>query len=64
MNMVYRAYRYPYNFVPQLEKPEERMIKSIDNEDYRLPGAKSKEFKNFTKVQGTQGYQEIEGLYF
>ncbi len=61
-NMVYRAYRYPYDYVPQIEKPEEVAIKRIDNVDYRLPGAKSKEFRRFTKVNGTEGYGAVAGF--
>lgn len=29
-NMVYRAYRVPYEWIPQLEKPEEVSIKPVD----------------------------------
>lgn len=38
-NMVYRAYRVPYEWVPQLEKPEEESIEPIDVSKYRVPGA-------------------------
>ena len=54
--MIYRAYRYPYDYVPQVEKPEEVAIEPIDNNDFRLPGAKGKEFTRTTKVDGTRGY--------
>ncbi|OPX41797.1 MAG: hypothetical protein B1H13_00025 [Desulfobacteraceae bacterium 4484_190.3] len=30
-NMVYRAYRYPYSYVPQLEEPEERPVIPPEN---------------------------------
>jgi len=30
-NMIYRAYRYPYDYVPQEPKPEEIAIEPIDN---------------------------------
>ena len=56
LNMIYRAYRYPYDYVPQVEKPEEIAIAPIDNNDFRLPGAKGKEFTRATKVAGTRGY--------
>lgn len=62
INMVYRAYRYPYDYVPQVEPPEEVAIAPIDNTDYRLPGAKSKEFKRFTEVAGTIGYGDVDGF--
>lgn len=38
-NMVYRAYRVPYNWVPQLEKPTEIAIDKIDNTTFRVPNA-------------------------
>lgn len=62
INMVYRAYRYPYDYVPQVEPPQEVAIERIDNTDYRLPGAKSKEFRRFTTVDGTIGYGDVDGF--
>ena len=56
LNMIYRAYRYPYDYVPQVEKPEEVAIEPIDNNDFRLPGAKGKEFTRTTAVEGTKGF--------
>ena len=38
-NMVYRAYRVPYEWVPQLEKPEEASIEAINVSTFRVPGA-------------------------
>lgn len=37
--MVYRAYRVPYEWIPQLEKPEEVSIKPVDIEHFRVPGS-------------------------
>jgi hypothetical protein len=39
MNMVYRAYRVPYDWVPQLEKPKEASIEAINVSTLRVPGA-------------------------
>ena len=39
MNMVYRAYRVPYEWVPQLGKQEETPIERIDVNTFRMPGA-------------------------
>jgi len=36
---IYRAYRVPYEWVPQVEKPEERAIARIDNSEFRVPGS-------------------------
>ena len=38
-NMVYRAYRVPYEWVPQLEIPDEQSIEPIDVETFRVPGS-------------------------
>ena len=38
-NMIYRAYRCPYSFVPQLDIPEEIEITPPDNATYRVPGS-------------------------
>jgi hypothetical protein len=35
---VYRAYRLPYEWVPQLEQPEETAIARIKNSRFRVPG--------------------------
>ena len=35
-NSVYRAFRVPYDWVPQLEKPEEKALPHIDNSKLRL----------------------------
>ncbi|HME41732.1 MAG TPA: hypothetical protein VKF36_01490 [Syntrophorhabdales bacterium] len=36
-NAVYRAYRYPYSYVPQLKKPVERSVTPPKLQDWRLP---------------------------
>ena len=61
-NMIYRAYRYPYDYVPQAPKPNEIAIAAIENVDYRLKGAKSKEFRRMVKVKGTEKYEEVAGF--
>ncbi|MNW68702.1 hypothetical protein D3C74_475380 [compost metagenome] len=40
--MVYRSYRVPYVWVPQLVKPEEAAIEPIDVSTFRVPGAAPK----------------------
>ena len=39
MNMVYRAYRAPYEWAPQAGRPEEKAIGRIDVNTFRMPGA-------------------------
>ena len=57
MNMVYRAYRVPYEWVPQLDRPKETPIESIDVTTYRVPGAGSPGPKQVTPVAGVRPYQ-------
>ncbi len=38
-NMIYRAYRVPYEWIPQLEKPVETSIEPIDITKFRVLGA-------------------------
>ncbi len=36
INMVYRAYRVPYEWIPQLDKPEEKALPKVDVSKLRL----------------------------
>lgn len=56
-NLVYRAYRYPYDWIPQLNKPEEVPIQPVDNTLFWLPGAADSSYENVSvSVDGTWGY--------
>lgn len=55
-NMIYRAYRYPYDYVPQEPKPQETAIAPVDNATYRLPGAGKFGAKVVIDVEGTLPY--------
>jgi hypothetical protein len=57
-NFVYRAYRVPYEWVPQLTKPEEKEIVKIDNSKFRVPGSDCKEEEGVVEIVGTLGFQE------
>lgn len=57
MNMVYRAYRVPYEWVPQLDTPKQVPIEPIDVTTYRVPGAAQPGPKSVTTVEGVQPYQ-------
>jgi hypothetical protein len=37
LSVVYRAYRLPYEWIPQLEKPVEKALPNIDNSRFRIP---------------------------
>lgn len=53
---IYRAYRYPYEYVPQVVKPEEIPVERIDNKKFRMPGAGLGEINDIVEVAGTWGY--------
>ena len=54
-NMVYRAYRAPYQWIPQIEKPEEKAVPRLDNSQFRVPGSSQKRaFKVVTIKKGRQ----------
>src|SRR5690606_1940909 len=52
-NMVYRAYRVPYEWVPQLQKPEEVAIEPLDVANFRVPGAAPAGTESVVEVAGT-----------
>jgi hypothetical protein len=56
-NMVYRAYRVPYEWVPQLDPPQQTAIQRLDIQIFRVPGAGPLGCSNRTKVEGTQPLQ-------
>ena len=39
MNMIYRAYSVPYEWVPQEDKPAETPVEPLDVKTFRVPGA-------------------------
>ena len=59
---VYRAYRVPYEWVPQAEKPEEKAVERLDNNKFRVPGSprrkagKTTGLKNRGKVVSAEQY--------
>ena len=54
--MVYRAYRVPYEWIPQLEKPEEIPIPRKDCNLFRMPGAGKLGEQRVVKVEGVRDY--------
>ena len=50
-NLVYRAYRAPYEWVPQVERPEEVPIEPPDITRWRVPGASDERVRT-TRVAG------------
>lgn len=54
---IYRAYRYPYDYVPQLPQPQEIPVKRVDNMSFRMPGAAEGMIQEITTVVGAEGYE-------
>lgn len=59
-NYVYRAYRVPYEWVPQLSKPDEVPVVPVDNSTFRVPGSEFKEHQGVVEVKGSLGFQSAQ----
>ena len=59
---IYRAYRYPYSYVPQLDTPEEVPVVQLKNQTFRVPGAAEGLYTDETSVSvaGTWGYTRMD----
>ena len=53
LNLIYRAYRAPYEWVPQLPRPRESAIARLDVKTFRVPGAAALGRERVVKVAGT-----------
>ncbi|ACL19865.1 conserved hypothetical protein [Desulfitobacterium hafniense DCB-2] len=56
VDYIYRAYRYPYSYVPQVPIPMETPIPRLDNRRFRVPEAAACTVENVVDVAGTTGY--------
>lgn len=61
-NYVYRGYRVPYEWVPQVDKPEEKEIPKVDLSKFRVPGSEWAPEKHTTKVEGARGFSTTPQL--
>jgi len=57
-NSVYRAYRVPYEWVPQLEKPNEIAIKPLNIETFRVPNAAPSGSDSVVEISGASSIGE------
>lgn len=57
---IYRAYRYPYDYVPQLAAPEEIPVVRLNNQTFRVPGAAEGMLQNKVAVEGAWGYERMD----
>lgn len=62
INMVYRAYRVPYEWVPQVEKPREIPIERLDVTTFRVPGAAGMGPREITEVEGVLPFRGDSAL--
>lgn len=51
MNLVYRSYRYPYDYISQLDQPEEKAIAKLDRSSFRVPGTAQRAPKNVISLE-------------
>ena len=59
-NMVYRAYRVPYEWIPQLERPEEISVEPVNVETFRVPGSLvGKAYGKVTVVDGVDPLRRV-----
>jgi hypothetical protein len=57
LNLVYRAYRAPYEWVPQLSAPRETAIERLDVTTFRVPGAAALGRERVVELQGADGFR-------
>ncbi|MEW5910164.1 MAG: aryl-sulfate sulfotransferase, partial [Thermodesulfobacteriota bacterium] len=62
INMIYRAYRVPYAWVPQAPEPLESPIEPIDVSSFRVPGAAAPGPKRVVSVEGVLPYRQDAAL--
>lgn len=63
-NMVYRAYRVPYDWIPQLSKPEEKSIFRQNVSSLRVPGSPEGPMENgITKVEGVAASDDTANFF-
>lgn len=53
---IYRAYRYPYSYVPQLPIPKETPVIRLENKKFRVPGSADGFIEHVVSVTGAKGY--------
>jgi hypothetical protein len=61
LNLVYRAYRAPYAWVPQLSRPKEQRVPRLDITTFRVPHAAPLGRDRVTAVRGIPAATSPEG---
>jgi hypothetical protein len=49
--LVYRGYRVPYQWIPQVKPPAEKAVAAIDNRSFRVPGSSRRRPGKITRVK-------------
>jgi hypothetical protein len=62
INQVYRSYRVPYEWIPQVEKPSEVAIEPVDVKDFRMPGAAPRGAEREIIVEGCDPFHGGSGV--
>ena len=57
-NYLYRAYRYPYEWIPQLDKPREIPLEKTDCATFRVPGTVEAEPQNVSVFDQGDDFEE------
>jgi hypothetical protein len=57
-NYLYRAYRYPYEWIPQLDRPREIPLQKTDCAVFRVPGAVENEPQNVSVFEPGDDFEE------
>lgn len=51
-SLIYRAYRYPYNWAPEAERSKETGIPRLENSKFKVPGSPGRHKERLTTVKG------------
>lgn len=62
LNLVYRAYRAPYEWLPQRPRPDENPVAPLDITRFRVPGAAPPGRDREVEVAGVQAGQGDESF--
>jgi len=52
ITLIYRAYRYPYDWAPQAERSKEITVPRIDNSQFRVPKSSKALRERLTTLKG------------
>jgi hypothetical protein len=62
VNILYRSYRVPYEWIPQLAKPEEKPIERLDNSEFSITGDPPKKVQRVIKMEGVRDFSGESGF--